>query len=171
MIKKLINYLNSLQFCKSKATLNIPPKVDDGEKILRSIFSPMNLSSDFKSLKPNAFRPPGGYDEISVNRLDFTTPNFCKSISKEMENPEKKRNYFGFALLYANQIFEHDFDVVYTPNENNKFHSDIKIGHIVEAGKELPAEVNYKIKKLAASAKLFEDTKPNSSTWEGDEII
>jgi hypothetical protein len=160
-----------LQFCKSKATLNIPPKIDDGEKIVRTIFSPINLSNDLKTLKINAFRPPADSEELSVNRIDYTTADFCKQISKENDKPESIRSYFGFALLYANQIKDSGSDIVYSPLVNNKFHSDIKIGYTVIRGEQLPAEFNYKIKKLTSLAKLFEDPNPNSDTWDGDEII
>ena len=171
MLKKLTNYLTTLVSCSRSSKQNIPQTIDNSERIVRSIFSPLNLSKDFKSINHNAFKPPYNSDEISVNRLNYTTPDFCKNISKNMEKPEDRKSYFGLALLYGSKIRECEAEIVYSPIDTNKFHADIKIGHMVERGVPLPAEINYKIKKIANSAKLFEDPSPNSLNWKGDEII
>ncbi len=170
MIKKLLNYLSSFKFCKKHTINQIPLEIANEEKIVRSIFSPINLSKDGQKINTNSFRPPAGLDEISVNRLDYTSTNFCKQISKKNERPESDRSYFGFGLLYANEIRDADVDIVYSPLEDNKFHSDIKIGFTVVKGEPLPAEINFKIKKLASSAKLFADPSPDSRTWDGSVV-
>jgi len=172
MLKKLRNYLNSLVFYKLEKRLKVilPQLIENDEKIVRSIFSPINLSKDLTTLKSNAFKPPADLDEISVNRLNYTTSHYCKSISKSIENPLNDRKYFGLALLYASKIREYNADVIYTPKENNIFHADIKIGYCVIKGVQLPAEIQYKVNNLTKAAKLFKDPNPNSNVWEGIEV-
>ena len=86
MIKKLKNLLTSFKGFKIEFRQNIPQLIANDEKIVRSIFSPINLNKN-QTLKFNAFRPPANSDEISVNRLNYTTPSFCKALSKKMANP------------------------------------------------------------------------------------
>lgn len=172
MLKKLRNYLISLVYYKREKELGIPiPQlIANNEKIVRSIFSPINLSKDLSTLKPNAFKPPADLDEISVNRLDYTTPHHCKSLSKIIENPLGDRKYFGLALLYASEIRDFNAEVIYTPKVDNAFHADIKIGYYVIRGEQLPAEIQYKVNKLTKAARLFKDPNPNSNMWEGTDI-
>ncbi len=63
-----------------------------------------------------------------------------------MQNPKKE--FYGLAIFKAETIFENDFGLIYTPIPiTNKFHSDIKIGDVLEKDVELPAEINEKDKK------------------------
>ena len=78
---------------------NIPNDIDDKEKIARFIFTPINVNPNSGKLKSNAYKPPAGYDEISVNRLDFTNADFLKKIAVKMQNPNSSRNYFGFGII------------------------------------------------------------------------
>jgi hypothetical protein len=148
----------------------LPQLIEDDEKIVRSIFSPINLTKDLKTLRPNTFKPPADLDEISVNRLSYTTTHYCKLMSKSIENPLSDRKYFGLALLYASKIREHSAEIIYTPMGNNIFHADIKIGYCVIKGVQLPAEIQYKVNNLTKAAKLFIDPNPNSNDWEGIEV-
>lgn len=169
MLQKLINFLILLVSFKKKKVL-IPDSFSNDEKIARSIFSPINLTKDLKSIKANAFKPPSGLDEISVNRLNYTTETFCKQISVQLQNPEYKKNYFGLGLLYVNEIYESDCDIVYTPLKTNPSHSDIKIGYIPQKGEPLPGEFLKKTKNLANKARLFQDFNLDSDKWEGEPI-
>ena len=103
MLKKLKKYLSSLIFYKRKRDI-IPDEISDEEKIVRSIFSPINIKKD--KLQKNAFRPPVDSDEISVNRLNYTSADFCKKLGKESENPDARRSFFGLGLLYAKKIVD-----------------------------------------------------------------
>lgn len=167
MLKRLKKYLTTLGFYRSEKHHSIPFEFEDSEKIVRSIFSPINISKDGTKLKANAFKSPTGIDEISVNRLFYTSLNFCKNISKEIQNPSGNRSYFGLALLYKEEIDQCNCDIYYTPNEDNAFHADIKIGYIPKRGEPLPSEFQFKVKELTAKSRLFKDTNPNSSNWDG----
>lgn len=173
--RKLLNYLSSLKFFNNKDSFpKIPKTIYDEEKIIRSIFSPINVDKSNK-LRANAFKSPPNIDEVSVNRLNHTTSDFCKRLSKKIENPENNRLYFGLALLIANVIRTLKAEVVSSPIEEpkemfNPYHADIKIGFAYRPGDQLPAEFNYKIQKLADSAIFHIDPNPSSSNWEGDEL-
>ena len=60
MWKRLLKYLNLLNFCSRNKNYLLPSEFKEDEKIVRSVFSPMNVSSDGKSLNDNTFKPPAG---------------------------------------------------------------------------------------------------------------
>jgi hypothetical protein len=173
MLKTLKNFLNLFKRFNSKVNnteLLLPEKIHINEKIVRAIYSPINLHKNGEKLNNNFFKPKAGEDDISVNRLDYTTFVFLKHLAKIFENPEYRRNYFGFSMLKVMEIEDSGLRVIYSPLKipvKNPFHADIKIDYIVEKGKELPAEVNYKIKKLTEKSRLFRDPNPDSKVWNG----
>ncbi len=168
MLKTLKNYLNSLPFFNKKETLLIPHEFSDNEKIIRAIFSPINLNKDQTKLKANAFKPPSGLDEISVSRLSYTTPDFCKNHGRNNQNIDADREFFGLSVLSVEEINECKCNIVYSPNEENKSHSDIKIGYKPIKGVQLPAEYQKKVNDLTKTARLYKDNNPNSKNWEGE---
>tara|TARA_R110002167_G_scaffold121052_2_gene299298 strand:- start:3118 stop:3636 length:519 start_codon:yes stop_codon:yes gene_type:complete len=170
----LLEFFKNLFFRKKDDEDKLPFEINDDERIVRSLFSPINFNKSGE-LKSNAFRTPPEKDEVSVNRLDYTTATFCKKLSKKIENPSYDRSYFGLALLTAKEIRNSNSDVIYTPilNEkdlSNSFHSDIKIGYIPKRGEPLPAEFQLKVIKLTEKARLFLDPNPNSLNWEGEDL-
>ena len=173
MIKKLIEFLTSLKLFNKNGTnkVNLPTYVDNPEKIVKVIFSPLNVKSDKKSIKSNTYRGPAGKDEVSVLRLDYCTPTFCKKLGKEIEKPKEKKAYFGFSLLTAKKIRNVGADVEYTPKEDNVFHADIKIGYIPEIGQQLPAEYKFKVDEMTNASRFYIDPRPDSNEWEGEDLI
>lgn len=157
-------------FSKNKNVEKLPHEFSEDEKIVRSIFSPINLKKDGTGLKPNAFRPPAGIDEVSVNRLSYTNTDFCKRHGKSIENPSARRSFFGLALLYVNQILSTGSEIKYTPKSDNIYHADIKIGFIPVKGQPLPPEFQKKVKELTEKSKLFRDNNPSSNSWGGSLI-
>jgi hypothetical protein len=151
------------------SSFELPLDIANEENIARYIFSPINVNPKNNNLKNNCFKPPPGYDEISVNRYDYTDESFLKNLGLEMQNPMKE--FYGLAIFKAESIFENDFQLIYTPIPvKNKFHSDIKIGYVVEKDVELPAEINEKIRNILKKTKLFKDTDISTCKWVGDEI-
>lgn len=163
---------------KSEVNLDISNDFDDSEKITRTIFSPMNIKND-DSLRNNSFTTPAKKDEVSVNRLDYTTPNFIKKISKFISNPDNGRGYYGLGVIDVKEIYESNSDIVYSPNEvtidevtiENKFHSDIKIGFVKEVGKPLPMKYAYKVEQMVQKARFYKDNNPNSETWDSGDLV
>lgn len=149
--------------------INIPRDISDNENITRFIFSPINVNPKNDNLRPNCFKPPAGYDEVSVNRFDFTDENFLKTLALKMQAP--KKNFYGLAMVKAYTIRENKFDVIYTPIENtNPYHADVKIGYTVEKEVELPAEISFQIREILKKTSLFKDTDSSTDNWTGSEI-
>lgn len=168
------SFLNIFNRFKKSQEIPVPNIIESEEKIVRSIFSPVNVTNNNK-LRTNAFKSPGGIDEVSVNRLDFTTPHFCKGLSKKNENPKSKRAYFGLALLKAFEIRDSEAEVISSPildkaDNYNPFHSDITVGYVKEKGEQLPAEINYKITLLTNKARFYKDPNPEHTEWSGDDL-
>lgn len=163
---------------ESEVNLNIPNHFSDSEKITRTIFSPMNVKKD-DTLRNNSFTTPAEKDEVSVNRLNYTTPNFIKRISKFISNPDKGRSYYGVGVIDVKEIYDSDSDIVYTPNEvtindvtmENKFHSDIKIGFVKEVGNPLPMKYAYKVEQMVQKARFYKDFNPESDSWESGDLV
>ena len=147
--------------CKKR----IPSIIDNAERILRLLFHPKYVTKDEK-IRPNAFRP-SAKDEVSVNRLDYSSPFKCKAQGLYMQR--KKYVFFGFGVLKASEIRNVNADVIYHPTEN-KAHANIKVGYIPEKGQEFPAEFQYKYKQLSKIARLYKDPHPDKKTWDGDEL-
>ncbi len=168
---KLKGLLNIFRFCKkNKKSKILKNEFSESEKIVRSIFSPINVNKAGTRLLPNAFRSPPGIDEISVNRLSYTNTDFCKRHGKSIENPEAKRSFYGLALLYVRQILSTKSKVEYTPKPDNMYHSDIKIGFVPQKAQQLPPEFQKKVRELTEKSKLFIDDNPVSNKWGGSSI-
>jgi hypothetical protein len=190
MIKKLTNLLNTFRLfnfktegqdvIKNEEEDNLLPFIfENSEKIARAVYSPMNLHrKDKTKLNTSFYKPPSESDEVSVNRLDYTNSKFLKKLAKHFQNTDKDRSYFGFSIVEVNDIINSDLGIVYSPikkplkfNElENISHSDIKIGHVVERGKELPAEVSKRIKDLTKVSRLYDDPNIDSEDWLGNEL-
>ncbi len=183
MLKKLIKLLTSwIDFdSKNKKEMDepkeelLPELVDNKEKIIRTIYSPSNVNPRTNKLKANVFKSPPEIDEVSVNRLDYTTPDFCKKIGRRGENPNSKRNYYGFAILNADEIRSLNSEVVYSPilepvEKKNIFHADIKIGFNSITGVELPAEFKFKVDSLVKKARFYVDRHPLQEEWAGEDL-
>lgn len=166
MCQKLRKLLNIFVIFRKKTTL--PYSFLHDEKIARTIFSPINIRNN--NIKPNAFRPIANTDEVSVNRLSYTTIDIIRNFGKHMTNCDTKREYFGFGILKYFEIIECKADIKYTPKDYNQYHADIKLGYIAKKGETLPAEYAQKAKNLANKARLYIDPKPDSNKWEGEAI-
>ena len=179
MLKKLKYLLNLSRLFRKKKNGKpkislIPSKVGDIEKIARAVYSPINLTRNLKKLNNGYYKPQAGRDDISVNRLDFTTPHFLKKLAIKFENKVHRRNYFGFSLLNAIEIRESKFDIVSSPLTEpvkNPFHADIKIGYIVQKGKEMPSEISFQIKNMTLKSRFYIDQNPNVENWHGEKLI
>ncbi len=161
-------------FNKKSSSTKIPTHFNKDEKIIRSIFSPINIHNSKGTLLPNSFRTPPEKDEVSVNRLDYTSVDFCKELAKKNEKAGD-RYYFGFAVLLKNDIDEANSTIVYSPilapkSDINPFHSDIKIGYIPQRGEPMPSEYSKKINDLTSKARFYVDPNPNLIGWFGEDI-
>ena len=177
MLEKLKNFLNLFKLSNSKgkdSKVLVPDKISDEERIIRAVYSPINLHRNGKKVNNSFYKPRAGEDEISVNRLDFTTPMFLKKLAHLFENSSERRSYFGFSLLIASEIEDCKLRTVYSPLKEpikNPFHADIKIDYVVKRGVQLPAEISHKIKNLTGKSRFYSDPNPDSKEWNGDKLI
>lgn len=154
--------------------IKLPEIIGDNEKIIRAIYSPINLHKNKTRLNNNFYRPPADSNEVSVNRFDFTDVVFMKELAKKFQKPESRRIYFGFAMLDALEIRASQLEIIYSPLTEpviNKFHADIIFEHTPKRGEQLPAEVSYKIRELTKKARFYEDPQPEHEDWSGDELV
>ena len=146
----------------------IPFVIDEHEEMIRVLLSPIHINKN-EEIKPYSFQPPVNSQDISVNRLSYTTLNDCKKQGLLMQND---RNFFwGIGIMSVNSIKEVGFDLVYSPILNhpqfldNLAHADIKIGYIKQLEIPLPIEITLKIKELIKKIRLEKDPNPTLITW------
>jgi len=155
----------------------IPNVINDREKIVNIVFSPLNFRANGE-LKGNAYKGKRGSDDLSVNRLDYTTLHFCKrqGLKLEEQSKIKDKNFFGIALLFALEIRKLA-KIISSPIKGfngNRAHAEIKTGFILKEGEVAPAEYNYIADELAKQSRIFKDENVKSKKWKAknfNEII
>jgi hypothetical protein len=150
--------------------MNLPNFIDNEEKIVRVLFHPHNFNNSGK-IRSNVYRSPSGKDEVSVIRLDYCTANFCKSRGKKIQRPEEKKAYFGLAVLIADEIRSLNAEVVHTPEKENIYHADIKIGFVPQKNEELPSQFKFIVDELVRLARYYKDPNPEIDEWHGEDLI
>lgn len=148
---------------------DIPDQIADSEQIVRFIFSPINVNLKTGKIKSNAFKSPRGVDEISVTRLDYCDEDYCKANAVAIQNPEKRRNYFGLGLLIAHQIRRAKANINASPIMHHPAYGDISVG-FVQTGDEYPAEYQFIVDELASKCRLFTDPDVESDVWTGESL-
>jgi hypothetical protein len=156
--------------------VNIPSMVANQEKVVRVVYSPVYTKRDQETneivLKYQTFRSPPDKDEVSVTRLDYSSPDICKRQGKAYEDKQNKRTYYGLAVLLVKEIRDLEADVIATPIPGvNEAHADITIGHIPVRGEQLPLDFKYKVETMAEIARLYEDKNPDVDGWDSDELV
>jgi len=118
-------------------------------------------------LKHQAYDPTPKTDEISAMRLEHMGSPLCRSKAKEFENPTKKKEYRGLALLKAGRVASNGMQIV---DSRKHFcgHVDIRLmmQELIdrEGGEPLPPETGKRLKDLKdclLKASIFvSDTQP-----------
>ena len=147
----------------------IPNILGEDEKLVRLIFSPFHIDKKNPTkLTPNAFRPPAGLDEVSVNRLSYTTADVCKQHGKSMNSTNK--TFFELASIHYKTVLACNAFARASKLPDNPAHADIFLGVILQKGEPAPAEINLILKELATKARYFADPNPESIEWLGENI-
>jgi hypothetical protein len=76
--------------------LFIPFKIDSEEKLVRIIFNPLHYSVSKKRFNREAFLPPPGRDDVSMIRLNYSSPNRCKEIADTIKLKDNK--HIGYSI-------------------------------------------------------------------------
>jgi hypothetical protein len=146
----------------------IPQTIDESEEIVRVLLSPIHINKS-DEIKPYAFQPPANSEDISVNRLSYTTLYICKKQGLIMQND--RNSFWGLGIMKAQNIKQVGFDIEYSPIQNhpqyadNLAHADIKIGYIKQEGEPLPIDITLKIKELIRLTQLEKDPNPTLEIW------
>lgn len=155
----------------------VPEKIEDGEKIVKVVFNPLNINAK-GGVKPNTFRV--STDDLSVNRLDYTTLNYCKRqgirLDLKSKPAMKDKNFYGIALLFVSEI-KTFADILFKPitipiKDTNKAHAEVAFGYnkVTGAGQVSSSQYNYATEELAKIARLYIDEKDNAKRWESDNV-
>lgn len=138
---------------------------------MRGICSPFHVSVSKNKLKPEAFDPFPGTDEVSVMRVKYLGDARCKLRAKALERLPTK-SYRGVAVFTA-ELARKNCAVVVDSRRHYLGHADIH--YQFEApppGEPLPAEVlsqlRPRLKELSKRAKYIPDPLPQSCRWSGE---
>lgn len=150
----------------------VPSEIKDEEKIVKVIFNPLNLNKK-GDLKPNTFRCPN--DDLSVNRLNYTTLDLCKCQGIDLEKQATKemasqKKFFGIALIFAKQIRSFSIRILYKPVFGNKAHAEIVTGVRGELGEAMSADYIYLTEMLANTSKVYKDSDTKKRKWVSSEV-
>lgn len=153
----------------------VPKDIKDDEKIVKAIFNSLNINAK-GNLRPNTYRVKT--DDLSVNRLNFTTLNYCKRqgvhLDKNSKPTMKDKNFYGIALLFVSEIRK-QARIYYKPirwpiKDINKAHAEIQVGYstLLSAGEVSSAQYNYATEELAKTARLYIDDTANLKMWKSE---
>jgi hypothetical protein len=192
--KQLLSYFYKLKnalFQESREEISLV--IDTDEILVRGILHPFFYSQSKKRLKETAFLPPSNAHTVSLNRLRYTNPQFCKQHAKTINFPNN--TYCGLVTIVVKDIdavsekFEQEKAVVIaSPMDENKNYIDTTITkvYIDNLGLPMHCDLTYQIlnpplepynpqtrlRKMASeivkSAKYYEDSSPNDDLWEGE---
>jgi hypothetical protein len=154
----------------------LPAVVSDDEIIVRAIFSPYHVDVNKAKLKPGAFEPTPGTDEVSVMRSSILGPHRCKKRARAMEKPASNKVYRGFAVLSVRAVRAASIGVVDSRNGNFLGHADLKTGTVTppKGVPREPAELarTQEIRmKLIAQSKYCSDPLPSVTRWKGKRLV
>jgi len=174
----------------------VPRVVDSQEIIVRTVKNPNHVDSKGK-LRDNLFMPSGAHKEISVLRLLYTTPDFCKKHSHKILNQERGESFHGLGIIYAKTIraigerigIPDAADVLGTPlDENNEYIGEGIPVYVTDPGNPAHADIIFTcpppesgvpsnpIKKVAkeilrnSHIKVDRDVT-NAEIWTSDELV
>jgi hypothetical protein len=142
------------------------------EPVVRGICHPYHVRSN-GALKPEAYEPTPGTDEVSVMRVSWIGENQCKRYAKGLEEPDKGKVYRGLAVLTSAEVHwagatVQDSRHIYSD------HADIKLGIARIKGEPLPPEqlavLRMRTRQLAKTARYFSDPAPASQYWHGPSL-
>lgn len=170
-----------LEFWKPK---NPPSEIDKDEIVIRGILHSLHVSKSKNKLKREAFLPPPGKKDVSVLRLLYTDPNFCKSHTKNLASNIPNQSYFGLATLKAYRIpetnvkikamnsgFDISIDLVSSPQEDLPMHADILYSdYYLKDSHEPKTKFRMIADVLIEKSLLFSDNDPNSNSWNGPSL-
>lgn len=189
LLRRLKNSLGtSLSCVKVWVRYGIPFKVAGDERIMRTIFSPVNVSEKNGKikLKPSFMRPPNRRDEddplimsnkLSTTRYDYAGLQFCREHARAHQS-EPMRYYWGFGSFVVEDL-EKPYEVnglscsckvKNKPADDNPAHANIDLGFSLHEGETLDSRISEYLKHLVEKAQVIKDPAPDNEQWTGGEV-
>lgn len=176
----------SLSCVRVWARYGIPPRIAGDERILRTVFSPINVSekNGKPKLKPSFMRPPSQPDEddpshmsnkLSTTRYDYAGLQFCREHARAHQS-DPMRHYWGFGKFVVADL-EQPFNaqgllcsckMKNKPAKDNPAHANIDLGFRLHEGETLDSRISEYLKHLVNKAEVIKDPEPTSPQWTGD---
>jgi hypothetical protein len=147
----------------------LPTDIQPSEKIARAIMSPHHFDKKNR-LRPGAFRPAPGSDDVSVIRQTLMGSDFCKAKAKEFAADRPDTTYMGLVCITVEQIRSIGAQV---SDSQNIYcgHAHISYGIIVERDEPQESEKNRILIEFTRSilrlASYYEDPEPEVRAWTG----
>lgn len=122
--------------------MTIPDDVASNEKLGRGVFSSKQkkLAQKYKKARLNVFLEKEGNTEISVNRIDWMSPQEENAIGGKLA-ALRKRKFYGWAIVTVKQACANRRRVLATPQEDNQYHADIILPDL--AGEDYEEQVRH----------------------------
>lgn len=170
----------------------IPRSIAPAETLIRGIVHPYFYSQSKQRLKPEAFLPPPNKRDVSVLRLSYTNPHFCKQHCQGLR-VGTDGHYVGMAALTADAVAQANAlpqvagavtveatpldvtlqpmlaDVPTTADSGLPMHADILYREPVQRGVPNPA-AQQAARFLLGKTCYYADPQPAVSGWEGADL-
>lgn len=147
----------------------IPIPVDDGERVVRAVFS---NHLDKKNLRKDIFNDRR--DQVSVMRHSYLGTDECKKRALEVKPGDPNIKYKGLAVIKVGAVREVNSDV----NDSRVVycgHAHISHGiAVLPADDPLAAQQKFaldeRLRALKSLARYIPDPDPTTDTWTGEAI-
>lgn len=137
------------------------------EVIVRAIKTPIHYDARRQRLRPSAFRPQAGRDDVSVMRKRCLGNDGCKDKAVEIAG----HAYIGLAALQAGEIEATEARVIDSRDGHFLGHAHIEQGFPAPAtGVTAAPELLGRYKQLADKARYYPDDRPDFAGWHGPDI-
>ena len=111
--------------------MSLPQSISSDEALGRGVFSSKQARQARRGTKPiprHAFLAQWGKVEISVDRLDFAEPEEMAELGDKVavgRSVDRTVTFYGWAVIAAKDAESNGRQVVYTPQSDNPYHTDI----------------------------------------------
>ncbi|WP_163618216.1 hypothetical protein [Microbacterium sp. B35-30] len=145
-----------------------PPSVSRDRTVVRFVKTPHHLNGRGTRLRPAAFRPPAGSDEISVVQQDFDGDDYCKKMAVAKVPVSQ---YHGLASGLVGAIMDSGARAVLDTPHIFPGHADIITPYPSPKDEPPPAEETKALQEfceaLVEHFHYFADPNKAAEGWEG----
>lgn len=115
----------------------VPDKIAPEERLGRGVFSSKNKKRAQRKAVPfNIFLEKKGETDISVDRLDHVSPEKAAEIGDRVATSRKAKQFYGWAVVTANNASNNKRQVKATPQLDNSYHADIILPDLASKDRE-----------------------------------